>query len=139
MSDINLIKSTANTNIALTLKEKTTLYPVYYLFEFQNDQTKVKYYQIFTDVSTVTYNQRVWNIFNIEVINSGSGANKIILGNAGLYHYAIYEQSSSSNLDPTGLTIVERGRMRLVETTESTSQYVAHEIELTYIAHQVTL
>lgn len=132
-----LTKATANTDIALSLKEKTTLYPVYYLFEFQNDQTKVKYYQIFTDVSTVTYNQRVWNIFNIEVINSGSGANKIILGNTGLYHYAIFEQSSSSSLDPTGKTIVERGQMRLIDT--ESSQYVAHEIELTYVAHQVTL
>ncbi len=139
MGDINLIKSTANTNISLTLKEKTILYPVYYLFEFQNDQTKVKYYQIFTDVSTVNINQRIWNVFNIEVINTGSGANKIILGNDGLYHYAIYEQSSSSNLDPTGLTIVERGRMRLVASTESTSQYIAHEITHTYVAHEVVL
>jgi len=132
-----LTKSTNNTNISLTLKEKTTLYPVYYLFEFQNDQTKVKYYQIFTDVSTVTYNQRVWNVFNIEVINSGSGANKIILGNTGLYHYTIFEQSSSSNLDPTGLTVVERGQMRLIDS--ETSQYIAHEITHTYVAHEVTL
>lgn len=139
MGDINLIKSTNNTNISLTLKEKTTLYPVYYLFEFENDQTKVKYYQIFTDVSTVTYNQRKWNVFNIEVVASAAGANQIVLGNAGLYHYAIYEQSSSSNLDPTGLTIVERGRMRLVESTESTSQYIAHEITHTYVAHEVVL
>lgn len=132
-----LTKATNNTNISLTLKEKTTLYPVYYLFEFQNDQTKVKYYQIFADVSTVTYNQRVWNVFNIEVINSGSGANKIILGNTGLYHYTIFEQSSSSNLDPTGLTVVERGQMRLIDS--EASQYIAHEITHTYVAHQVTL
>jgi hypothetical protein len=132
-----LTKSTVNSNVALSLKEKTTLYPVYYLFEFQNDQTKVKYYQIFTDVSTVNINQRVWNIFNIEVINSGSGANKIILGNTGLYHYSIFEQSSSSNLDPTGLTIVERGQMRLIDT--ESSQYIAHEIERTYVAHTVEL
>jgi len=132
-----LTKATNNTNISLTLKEKTTLYPVYYLFEFQNDQTKVKYYQIFTDVSTVTYNQRVWNVFNIEVVNSGSGANKIILGNTGLYHYTIFEQSSSSNLDPTGLTVVERGQMRLIDS--EASQYIAHEITHTYVAHEVTL
>lgn len=137
MADILLTKSTNNTNVSLTLKEKTTLYPVYYLFEFENDQTKVKYYQIFTDVSTVTYNQRVWNVFNIEVVNSGSGANKIILGNTGTYRYNIYEQSSSSNLDPTGLTVVERGKMRLRDT--ESSQYIAHEITHTYVAHEVTL
>lgn len=132
-----LQKSTNNTNIALTLYEKTTLSPVYYLFEFQNDQTKVKYYQIFTDVSVAGSARERSNLFNIEVINSGSGANKIILGNTGLYHYTIYEQSSSSNLDPTGLTIVERGQMRLVDG--ETSQYIAHEIEITYVAHEVSL
>lgn len=134
---MQLTKSSVNLNVALSLKEKTTLYPVYYLFEFQNDQTKVKYYQIFTDVSTVTYNQRIWNIFNIEVINTGSGANKIILGNTGQYNYTIYEQSSSSNLDPTGLTIVERGLMRLIDG--EASQYIAHEITRTYVAHEVIL
>lgn len=132
-----LQKATNNTNVALTLYEKTTLSPVYYLFEFQNDQTKVKYYQIFTDVSVAGSARERSNLFNIEVINSGSGANKIILGNRGLYHYTIYEQSSSSNLDPTGLTIVERGQMRLIDG--ETSQYVAHEIEITYVAHEVTL
>lgn len=132
-----LSKSSVNSNVALSLKEKTTLYPVYYLFEFQNDQTKVKYYQIFTDVSTIAYSQRVWNVFNIEVINSGSGSNKIILGNVGLYHYTVYEQASSSNLDPTGLNIVERGQMRLIDNEET--QYIAHEIEVTYVAHEVVL
>ena len=76
-----LQKATNNTNIALTLYEKTTLSPVYYLFEFQNDQTKVKYYQIFTDVSVAGSARERANLFNIEVVNSGSGANKIILGN----------------------------------------------------------
>lgn len=132
-----LQKATNNTNIALTLYEKTTLSPVYYLFEFQNDQTKVKYYQIFTDVSTTGSARERANLFNIEVVNSGSGANKIILGNAGLYNYTIYEQSSSSNLDPAGLTVVERGKMRLIGT--EATQYTAHQITRTYVAHEVTL
>ena len=81
-----LQKSTNNTNVPLTLYEKTTLSPVYYLFEFENDQTKVKYYQIFTDVSVAGSARKRSNLFNIEVVNSGSGANKIVLGNTGLYH-----------------------------------------------------
>ncbi len=137
MADIVLQKSTNNTNIPLTLYEKTTLNPVYYLFEFQNDQTKVKYYQIFTDVSVAGSARQRSNLFNIEVVNSGSGANKIILGNVGLYNYTIYEQSSSSNLDPTGLTVVQRGQMRLIDS--ETSQYIAHSITRTYVAHQVIL
>jgi hypothetical protein len=133
-----LTKSTVNSNIPLTLYEKTTIVgTVYYLFEFQNDQTKVKYYQIFTDVSVSGSARIRSNLFNIEVVNSGTGANKIILGNTGLYHYTIYEQASSSNLSPTGLTIVERGQMRLIDT--EASQYVAHDIDITYVAHTVTL
>jgi hypothetical protein len=135
VAKIDLRKNSVNANIPLTLAEKTTISNPYYLFEFQNDTTKVKYYQIFTDVSTVPIAQRVWNLFNIEVVNSGSGANKIILGNVGKYHYIIYEQASSSNLNPAGLTIVERGIMELVDSTE-VSIYVQHENIVTYVAHE---
>jgi len=129
-----LQKNSTNPNQVFTLVEKTTIVNPYYLFEFQNDTTKVKYFQIFTDVSAVPLSVRVWNIFNIEVINTGSGANKIILGNVGLYHYTIYEQASSSNLDPTGLTVVERGTMRLIDDEDSI--YIQHEITVTYVAHE---
>ena len=129
-----LTKATNNTNVALTLVEKTTIVNPYYLFEFRNDITNVKYYQIFTDVSTAGAQRNRSNLFNIEVINSGSGANKIILGNTGLYHYAIYEQSSSSNLVPTGLTIVERGQMRLIDSEASI--YVQYETDVTYVAYE---
>lgn len=129
-----LTKNSTNPNQVFTLAEKTTIVNPYYLFEFQNDTTKVKYYQIFTDVSVVPISERIWNIFNIEVIATGSGSNKIILGNIGLYHYAIFEQASSSNLVPTGLTIVERGIMRLIDSEDSI--YIQHEIVVTYVAHE---
>ena len=68
---MQLRKSTVNTNVPLTLEEKTTLTgTVYYLFEFENDTTKVKYYQIFTDVSVAGVARQNSNLFNIEVINS---------------------------------------------------------------------
>ena len=134
---MQLRKSTVNTNVPLTLGEKTTLTgTVYYLFEFENDTTKVKYYQIFTDVSVVGVARQNSNLFNIEVINSGSGSNKIILGNVGQYHYTIYEQASSTNLDPDLASgIVERGMMWLSDATDR-SIYIQHEIEVTYIAHE---
>ena len=134
---MQLRKSTVNTNVPLTLEEKTTLTgTVYYLFEFENDTTKVKYYQIFTDVSVVGVARQNSNLFNIEVINSGSGSNKIILGNVGQYHYTIYEQASSTNLDPDLASgIVERGMMWLSDATDR-SIYIQHEIEVTYIAHE---
>ncbi len=132
---MQLTKATNNLNVPLSLVEKTTLDNPYYLFEFTNDLTRKKYYQIFTDVSVIGDQRNNWNLFNIEVVNSGSGANKIILGNVGQYGYIIYEQTSSTNLDPTLATgIVEKGRMRLIDS--ETSIYVEHEIEIEYTAHE---
>lgn len=134
---MQLRKSTVNSNIPLSLEEKTTLTgTVYYLFEFENDTTKTKYYQIFTDVSTPGIARQNANLFNIEVVNSGSGANKIILGNVGQYNYTIYQQSSSTNLDPDlSSGVVERGMMWLSAATD-TSIYIQHEITVTIIAHE---
>ena len=132
---MQLRKATDNTNVALTLVEETTLSNPYYLFEFQNDTTLVKYFQIFTDVSVAGAARTRANLFNIEVVVSGAGAEQIVLGNIGQYNYTIYEQTSSSNLDPDLVTgIVERGRMRLIDG--EVSIYIEHTIDVTYIAHE---
>ena len=125
-----------NTNIALTLAEKTTLSSPYYLFEFENDATKRKFYQIFTDVSVAGEARERSNLFNIEVITTGSAsANQILLGALGQYTYTIWEQTSSSNLDPDNATgVVERGRAWLVDDEDSI--YIENVIEVNYFAHE---
>lgn len=129
-----LLKNSVNT-VSLTLVEKTTLPNPYYLFEFQNIYTRKKYFQIFTDVSISGEARTRANEFNIEVVDSGSGANKIILGDIGQYNYTIYEQVSDSNLNPANTTsIVERREMRLLDS-EATI-YVEHEIEIEYTTHE---
>ena len=129
-----LRKNSVNT-VSLTLVEKTTLPNPYYLFEFQNIYTRKKYFQIFTDVSISGEARTRANEFNIEVVDSGSGANKIILGDIGQYNYTIYEQVSDSNLNPANTTsIVERREMRLLDS-EATI-YVEHEIEIEYTTHE---
>ena len=129
-----LLKNSVNT-VSLTLVEKTTLPNPYYLFEFQNIYTRKKYFQIFTDVSVSGEARTRANEFNIEVVDSGSGANKIILGDIGQYNYTIYEQVSDSNLNPSNTTsIVERREMRLLDS-EATI-YVEHEIEIEYTTHE---
>jgi hypothetical protein len=129
-----LRKNSVNT-VSLTLVEKTTLPNPYYLFEFQNIYTRKKYFQIFTDVSISGEARIRANEFNIEVVDSGSGANKIILGDIGQYNYTIYEQVSDSNLNPANTTsIVERREMRLLDS-EATI-YVEHEIEIEYTTHE---
>ena len=49
--------------VSLTLRENTTISPVYYLFEFQNDFTKDKVYDLPTMVSS---NSR-YTEFNIDL------------------------------------------------------------------------
>lgn len=129
-----LLKNSVNV-VSLTLVEKTTLPNPYYLFEFQNIYNRKKYFQIFTDVSISGEARTRANEFNIEVVDSGSGANKIILGDIGQYNYTIYEQVSDSNLNPANTTsIVERREMRLLDS-EATI-YVEHEIEIEYTTHE---
>jgi len=88
---MQLQKLTNNTNVALTLQEKVTLTTPYFLFVFQNDTSLVKYYQIFTDVSVAGSARNRANLFDIEVVASGAGAEQIVLGNVGQYNYTIYE------------------------------------------------
>jgi hypothetical protein len=130
-----LLKKLENNIVALTLEENTTISNANYLFEFQNNTTKQKYFQIFTDVSTAGAARERANRFNINVVASGAGANEIVLGNVGLYNYTIYQQVSSVNLDPDlSGGVVERGQMRLIDNEDSI--WVEHEIEITYIAHE---
>lgn len=134
---MNLKKNTVNENVDLTLVEKTTIEDPYYLFEFINDLTGVKYYQVFTDVSIPGPQRERSNLFNIEVVNSGAGANQIILGNIGTYEYNIYEQSSPTNLDPAlAGDIVEEGIMKLTDDTDAEGIYIEHEPDITYVAHE---
>jgi hypothetical protein len=132
---MTLEKGVNNTNIALTLYEKTTLSTPYYLFEFENNYTKVKYYQVFTDVSVAGAARERANLFNIELVSSGAGANQIVLGNIGLYNLVVYEQTSAVNLDPALATgIVQRTPVRVIGTEASI--YVSHDTVITYVAHE---
>lgn len=117
MANIALNKNSVNI-ITPTLFEKTTLSPVYYLFEFINKQTFAKSYCIPTELSTEL--QR-YNKFSIE-----DTANPVALSgevdlSAGSYEYNVYEQLSSTNLVPTGLDIVEAGMCKVYDSTTHTN------------------
>ena len=96
--------------VVLTLSEKITIASPNFLFEFINNQTQIKYYCISADLSL--YPER-YNKFTIVVKtttpSSLVGEIQIPLGDE--YTYNVYEQVSSTNLDPTGLTVVENGLM----------------------------
>lgn len=104
--------------IIVTLNEKRTLSSGYYLFYFESNPkgfTATKIYNFSEDLSSYTdrYNQFTINTNTVF-------ASKPV----GEYSYKVYEQSSSSNTDPTGLTEVERGILKLNPATEfSYEQY----------------
>jgi hypothetical protein len=104
-------------NIILTLTEKQTLTSPNYLFIFENrsTNTEIKFVKLNnTDISP--YKER-YNEFTI-VVNSffNTALN-------GQYTYTIYEQASTSNLNPTGLNLLESGIMELSGTTISFTEY----------------
>ena len=106
-------KNTTN-NFVATLYELSQLTDPNYLFQFESDQTKTKYYTIITDVST---NKPRYNEFNFIEGSDDPTNGSLDLGSPGFYNYKVYEQASSSNLDPTGLNEVEQGKLKLIDST----------------------
>ena len=137
---MNLQKATTNDNVGLTLAEDTTITNPVYLFEWQNDQTKVRYYAICQDVSIAGPARERSNLFNITLGVDDPLNSSLILGNVGRYHYFIYEQTSTTNLDPAlsdNTTPISRGTCNVFD--DEVSQYNAHQITITYTAHVPTL
>jgi hypothetical protein len=114
-----LNKNATNT-VTLRLYSKTTVSPVYYLFEFENDQTHVKSYCIPTDTSTETES---YNRFSIEDTASPVPLNGEVELTAGNYTYRVYEQTSSTNLNPANADEIEVDCCQVLDTTTYTNTY----------------
>lgn len=100
-------------SILVTLKEKATLSTPNYLFVFTSKvtNTEIKFIRLYTD-DTSNYKDR-YNRFDIAVNSYFASALP------GEYNYTIYEQTSSSNTDPSLTTgIVETGQMNLNNSTD---------------------
>lgn len=108
----------------VTLSESTTIVNPYYLFIFTNVSTKVVYTQIVNSTSdTSSYPERI-NIYTFNTISLFANAQ------AGQYSYEVYEQTSSSNTNPTGLNLIECGKMLLNPATDLIKQ--GYEPQTTY-------
>lgn len=117
-----VLNKNQTTNFVATLYELSTLTNPNYLFKFTSDQTKVSYFTIIADIST---NKTRYNEFNfIEGVDDAVNSS-LILGKGGFYSYEVYEQVSSTNLDPSGLTKVEEGKIKLLDSTYTPS-YTQH-------------
>lgn len=104
-------KSDTTANIIVTLNDSITLEAPYYLFVFTNITTKEFVKTIINSTSDLSSYQSRYNEFEINASTLFSGKKK------GQWLYKIYEQDNDSNLDPTGLTLIENGKLLLTETT----------------------
>ena len=115
---INIERNSAN-EIALTLTEKGTA--AYYLFKFQSDNTEAVEYCIATDSSS--YPER-FNKFTITETSTPDNLNaEVELPTEGQWRYFVYANSSATNLDPTGLTELESGIVKVTGTTTPVTTY----------------
>lgn len=113
---VHLTKGETNT-IVMTLTEKQLLTSPNYLFVFTNRSSNevVKFVKL-NNTDTSLYKDR-YNKFSI-VTNT-----YFITALEGQYTYEIYEQASTSNLNPSGLNKLETGIMWLYGSTLSYNQF----------------
>jgi len=108
--------------VTVTLKEKTTIANAYYLWEWISKASGEKKYCI-QPVDLSQYLDR-FNQFTItETATPNPIAGQVTLATTGEWTYNVYEQASSSNLSPTGKTIVESGMVKVIGTATTDTQY----------------
>ena len=95
----------------VTLNERRTLAAGYYLFLFENVTTRDQVTKIFNFSDDESSYPDRYNQFPIVTSTLFAGQN------TGHWTYRVYEQASSSNVDPTGLTEVETGILQLKPAT----------------------
>lgn len=99
----------------VTLSESTTIVNPYYLFVFTNITTKDTIKTVVNSASDISeYPDRI-NIFSISISLFSSAK-------AGQWYYEVYEQDSAVNVDPTGLNMVECGKMLLLPSSQLNKQ-----------------
>jgi hypothetical protein len=111
-----LYQINSQSDTIVTLTESTTLTSPYYLFVFTNVSTKVQYKINVNSSSDASLFKDRFNEFSFNTITLFATAQ------AGQFSYEVYEQSSSSNLDPSGLNLVECGKMLLQPATNLIKQ-----------------
>ena len=113
---MQIINKGTNNTLVFTLSEKVTLSNPYYLFSFKHQVELNPVNFIVADTSV--YPNR-YNKFLITettgTVNLTSGI--VSLAETGFYEYTIYEQTSSSNLNPSlADNILEIGMVKVLST-----------------------
>jgi len=113
----------SNSTLYFTGTEQCVLTNPYFLFIFTNTTTNETIAYVGTDTSLFSYR------YNKVIINGALFNDE----DSGYWTYAIYEQASSSNIDPAGLNKVEEGFMVLSGTAYTPNEY--NDQDNTFITH----
>ena len=99
----------------MTVTELTTVSPVYYLFEFEHEQSFLKYHCILANISTGT------SRYDEFLLDDGVDVTFVY---DGYYTYRIYQQTSSINLDPDlSDGLVEEGRAHVYVVDSPSNEF----------------
>lgn len=128
---IKITRGQANV-VVITLKEKTTLANPKYLFVFKNDQTNVEAKFIAADTSNYTDRYNKFTITE-KTTSPNPLTGEVTLSLDGFYTYTIYEQTSSTNLNPANATgVVETGKVQVFQAAVTDHTY-SPDSNITYI------
>lgn len=103
--------------VYLTLTEKQTIASPNYLFTFKNRSTNQEVKFVLLYAADVSLFKERYNKFSIKVDKYFSSKPR------GQWTYSVYEQTSTSNTDETGLTLLESGIMWLNDAEEIYTEY----------------
>lgn len=121
---IYITRATTNT-VLVTCKEKQILTSPYYLIKFKNVLTKDLRYCICTDASS--YPDHHQTLIVVETSSPVASTNQVKLDVEGTWYYWIYEQASSTNIDPSGLTEVDSGFCTVNHTAATVPTYTNYQ------------
>lgn len=121
---LRFVKGT-NATIICTLAEKQTIVDANFLFVFTSRLTNEVIPFVLVTTADVSTNKTRWNEFVIAV-------NTYFANYAdGWYTYDVYEQTSTTNTDITGLNRLESGVMYLTDSTTVTTTTYSQDINFT--------
>jgi len=114
---LRLEKDSISTMI-VTVTELTTVSPVHYLFEFEHEQSFLKYYCILPNISNAI------SRYDEFLLDDGVD---VTFDYDGYYTYRIYQQTSPSNLDPEFSDgLVEEGRAHVYEIDSPSTEFTTN-------------
>lgn len=121
-----LINKNTTNKVILTLSEKTTLTNAKYLFEVINDMSNEVKCFIAADIST---NKLRYNEFEfIENVTENLLNGTFSLTLSGFYKYNVYEQASTTNLNPLlALNLIDKGKLNVVSQLSSYPIYTGNQ------------